>query len=342
MRTTIKAQEVADFLADFPLDDEDEIEDIPGMEEDREDPSDLLKTCSPTRWEVFVDGSSNKDESGLGLVFTTPKRKKMVHSFMLEFKATNNVTEYEAMIHALGMIVEMGIRDVRLTSDSHLVIRQISGKKDNRHSDALGYIFTMVTDSSIEGIGVMRIMMTSVPEKVDTKAYVAVTTADKYENGDWRKPIHQYLDTREFPKGRPEINKIKSKAATYELRDGVLYSKSYLGTLLRFLSKEEGHSILNEMHYEAAGNHSSGRSLTVRDKTMGYFWLYMNDDAKHMALIYNECQKFGKKIHAPAVTLNSVISSWPFAKWGIDIVGPLHVGSWHRKYLIVDTYYFTK
>ncbi|XP_026442284.1 uncharacterized protein LOC113341713 [Papaver somniferum] len=374
MRTAVKAQAVADFLADFPLDDESEIEDIPSMEEDREDPSDLLETCSSTRWEVFVDGSSNKDGSGLGIVFTTPKGKKMVHSFRLEFKATNNVTEYEAVIHALLLIVEMGIHDVRLTSDSQLVIRQISGeyaiydpvlqkywelaqfyinqipsikfrdicRKDNRHSDALAYIASMLTDSTIEGIRVMRILMPSIPESIDTKAYVAVTTTDKYEAGDWRKPIHQYLETGELPKGRPEINKIKSKAAAYELQDDVLYKKSYLGPLLRCLSKEEGHSILNELHYGVPGNHSSGRSLATRSKTMGYFWPYMNEDAKHMALICDECQKFVKKIHAPAVTLNSVIRPWPFAKWRIDIVGPLHVGSGQRNYLIVATDYFTK
>ncbi|XP_026383610.1 uncharacterized protein LOC113279117 [Papaver somniferum] len=370
MRTAVKAQAVADFLADFSLDDEDEIEDIPGMEEDREDPSDLLETCSPTRWEVFVDGSSNKDGSGLGLVFTTPKGKKMFHSFRLEFKATNNVTEYKAVIHALRIIVEMGIHDVRLTSDSQLVIRQINGKyaihdpvlqkywelaqfyigqipnikfrhicrKDNRHSDALAYIASMLTDSSIEGIRVMRILMPSVPEPVDTKAYIEVTTADKYKDGDWQKPIHQYLEMGEFPKGRPEINKIKSKAAAHELRDGVLYRKSYLGPLLRCLRKEDGNSILNELHYGVADNHSSARSLATRAKTMGYFWPYMNEDTKHMALICDECQKFGKKIHAPAVTL---INPWPFAKWGIN-VGPLHVGSGQRKYLIVATDYFTK
>ncbi|XP_026416093.1 uncharacterized protein LOC113311475 [Papaver somniferum] len=365
MRITVKAQAVADFLEDFPLDDEEGVDDIPGMEEDREDPSDLLETCSSTRWGAFVDGSSNKDGSGLGLVFTTPKGKKMVHSFKMEFKATNNVTEYEAVIHALRMIVEMGIHDVRLTSDSQLVIRQITGqyaihdpvlqkywelaqfyigqipniklrhicRKDNRHSDALAYIASMLTDSSIEGIRVMRIMMPSFPEPVDTKAYVAVTTADKYENDDWRKPIHQYLETGEFPKGRPEISKVKSKEAAYELRDGVLYRKSYLGPLFRCLRKEEGHSILNELHYGAAGNHSSGRSLAARAKTMGYFWPYMNDDAKHIELACDEFQKFGKKIHAPAVTLNLVISPCPFAKWGIDIVGPLHVGSGAEKIL---------
>ncbi|XP_026398598.1 uncharacterized protein LOC113294417 [Papaver somniferum] len=355
MRTTVKAQVVADFLEDFPLSDEDEVEDIPGMEEDQEDPADLLEASIPSRWEVFVDGASNKDGSGLGIVFTTPKGRKMVHSFRLEFKATNNVTEYEAAIHALRLIVEMGIQDVRLTNDSQLVIRQITGKyaihdpilqkyweiaqfyidqipsikfrhicrKDNRHSYALEYIASQLTDPSVEGIRVMRLLAPSIPETPKVHVDVAINTADRYPDEDWRKTIHSYLETGELPKGRPEINKVKSKSAAYELRDGILYRKSYLGPLLRCLSKEEGQTILNELYYGAAGNHSSGRSLSARAKTMGYFWPHMNDDAKQMAQACEECQRFGKKIHAPSVTLDSVVSSWPFAKWGIDIVGPL-------------------
>ncbi|XP_026430824.1 uncharacterized protein LOC113327926 [Papaver somniferum] len=196
MRTAVKAQVVADFLADFPLSDEDEVEDIPGMEEYREDPADLLEASSPTRWEFFVNGSLNKDGSVLGLVFTTPEGMKIVHSFRLEFKETNNVTEYEAVIHALSIVVEMGLQDVRLTSDSQLAIRQITDKyaihepilqkywelaqfyidqipnikfrhiisKDNRHSDALSYIASRLTDPTVEGIRVVRLLTPSIPE----------------------------------------------------------------------------------------------------------------------------------------------------------------------------------
>ncbi|XP_026399840.1 uncharacterized protein LOC113295732 [Papaver somniferum] len=344
------------------------------MEEDREDPADLLEASIPTRWEVFVDGASNKYGSGLGIVFTIPKGMKIIHSFRLEFKATNNATEYEVVIHALRIIVEMRLHDVRLTSDSQLAIRKITGKyaihdpilqkywelsqfyidqipntkfrhicrKDNRHSNILSYITSQLTDPSVEGIRVVRLLTPSIPEVPEIRIDVEVNTTDRYQEGYWRKPIYLYLETGKLPRGRPEINKVKSKSVAYELRDGILYRKSYLGPLLRCLSKDEGQSILNELHYGAVGNHSSGRSLSARAKTMGYIWSYMNDDAKRMAQACEECQRYGKKIHAPSVTLNSVVSPWPFAKWGIDIVGPLHVGSGQRKYLIVATDYFTK
>src|SRR3954463_8450880 len=35
------------------------------------------------------------------------------------------------------------------------------------------------------------------------------------------------------------------------------------------------------------------------------------------------CQKFSSGPHAPASELKTIPLSWPFATWGIDMVGPL-------------------
>jgi hypothetical protein len=36
----------------------------------------------------------------------------------------------------------------------------------------------------------------------------------------------------------------------------------------------------------------------------------------------DKCQKFAPRIHQPARELNPLSSPWPFAQWGLDIVGP--------------------
>ena len=36
------------------------------------------------------------------------------------------------------------------------------------------------------------------------------------------------------------------------------------------------------------------------------------------------------------------MSPWPFAQWGIDIVGPLSTALAHKKLLLVATDYFSK
>ena len=47
-------------------------------------------------------------------------------------------------------------------------------------------------------------------------------------------------------------------------------------------------------------------------------------------------------IHQPAVELNPLSSPWPFAQWGLDIVGPLPRAPGNKKFLITATDYFTK
>ena len=40
--------------------------------------------------------------------------------------------------------------------------------------------------------------------------------------------------------------------------------------------------------------------------------------------------------------LNPLSSPWPFAQWGLDIVGPFPKAVGNKKYLLVCTNYFTK
>ena len=45
---------------------------------------------------------------------------------------------------------------------------------------------------------------------------------------------------------------------------------------------------------------------------------------------------------APPNELKSLSSPWPFAWWGLDLLGPFVVGTNQNKYLIVAVDYFTK
>ena len=44
----------------------------------------------------------------------------------------------------------------------------------------------------------------------------------------------------------------------------------------------------------------------------------------------------------PAQDLATITSPWPFAQWGIDIVGPLPTAQAQKKLLLVSTDYFSK
>lgn len=166
--SSLKSQVIADFIVDFPLEEDDTTSEMTNIDEDCTNPEDLLKEDNSRRWEIFVDGSVNSQGNGIGIVFTSPTGERIVHCFRLEYDTTNN----ETVIHGLRLAVEMGLDDVRLTSDSQIVVRQMDGRykvnylalqkysqlvkqysdaipkiiwrhiclMDNRHADALAFI----------------------------------------------------------------------------------------------------------------------------------------------------------------------------------------------------------
>ena len=56
----------------------------------------------------------------------------------------------------------------------------------------------------------------------------------------------------------------------------------------------------------------------------------------------DKCQKHSPIIHRPGANLSSLTSPWPFAQWGLDILGAFSKASGSRKFLLVATDYFTK
>ena len=48
------------------------------------------------------------------------------------------------------------------------------------------------------------------------------------------------------------------------------------------------------------------------------------------------------KIRAPATNLQTIEPTWPFARWGIDIIGKLPLAQGNFQYAVVAVEYFTK
>ena len=56
----------------------------------------------------------------------------------------------------------------------------------------------------------------------------------------------------------------------------------------------------------------------------------------------DQCQRFASSIHQPGGVLNLLSSPWPFAQWGLDIIGPFPKAAGNKRYLLIGTDYFTK
>ena len=100
--------------------------------------------------------------------------------------------------------------------------------------------------------------------------------------------------------------------------------------------------MLGELHEGICGNHLGGRTLTHRAHTQGYCWPTMRVDAVNYTRKCDHCQQLAPVLKSPVQDLIYISSPWPFAQWGIDIVGPLPTSPAQKKLLLVATDYFSK
>jgi len=100
--------------------------------------------------------------------------------------------------------------------------------------------------------------------------------------------------------------------------------------------------VLKEIHEGVCGSHSGGRMLAHKAVRAGYYWPTMNQESMEMVQSCDKCQRFAKLQTKPPAKLNSVSSPWPFAQWGVDIVGPMPTGKGNCRFLVVAVDYFTK
>src|SRR6266536_3621425 len=107
--TTIKSQALADFLVDWA-----ETQYLPPAPDS-------------THWLMHFDGSKMRPGLGASIVLTSPKGDKLKYTLQIHFAASNNVAEYEALVHGLWLAKELGIRRILCYGDSDLVVLQSSG-----------------------------------------------------------------------------------------------------------------------------------------------------------------------------------------------------------------------
>ena len=124
-RTTIKSQVLADFVADWT----EVMASTPLLESQY--------------WIMHFDGSKMKEGSGAGVVLKSSKGDKLSYVLQIHFNDTNNVAEYEALLHGLHMTKELGIKRILCYGDSDLVVQQLDGAWDTKRPTMAEYMRTV-------------------------------------------------------------------------------------------------------------------------------------------------------------------------------------------------------
>ena len=134
LRSTIKAQTLADFVAEFTP--------INAPASNSNPPAHMLQSDNFLCWTLFVDGSSNQAGSGAGLLLLSPppERVQINYALRLMFSASNNEAEYEALIAGLKLAKALGVRHINIYSDSQLVVCQVTSQYQAKEERMISYL----------------------------------------------------------------------------------------------------------------------------------------------------------------------------------------------------------
>ena len=72
-------------------------------------------------WSLYVDNASNVKGSGVGIILLGPDNVTLELFLKLNYKASNNKVEYEALIAGLKLAREVRAKKLRCYTDSQLV-----------------------------------------------------------------------------------------------------------------------------------------------------------------------------------------------------------------------------
>jgi hypothetical protein len=115
-RHAIKSQVLADFIVEWRPPPS-----APGGPDPGLDPT-PVKPRGPVftepHWTFFFDGSARQQVGGAGVVLIDPSGDQVKYMVHLEFKATNNMAEYEALIFGLSATLPLRIRQLLVKGDS--------------------------------------------------------------------------------------------------------------------------------------------------------------------------------------------------------------------------------
>jgi ribonuclease HI len=311
---------------------------------------------------VSIDGSSTKEISGAGVILVSPEGDKFEYALQLRFRATNNEAEYEALLAGLRLSKSMGIKALTIKSDSQLIVGQVKSEYEAKEDRMKKYLTTVKTllahfkkvellqiprEDNVAADRLARLASSGIEIDGFIEIQGRPSTEEEIVNSitintTWMSPIIRYLKEGTLLTDRTEAHKLRIRASHFRLLGGILYKMGFSRPHLRCLSPEEANYVIREVHEGICGNHSGARSLAHKLTRAGYYWPSLLHDATQYVKTCDKCQRFANIPRVPPEEITPITSPWPFAQWGLDIMGPFPVGTKQAKFLVVAIDYFTK
>ncbi|XP_004295616.1 PREDICTED: uncharacterized protein LOC101299459 [Fragaria vesca subsp. vesca] len=328
-----------------------------------------------TPWTLYFDGSRTDTAAGAGIAIENPVGDRFSYSFQLDFKCTNNQTEYEALIIRLEILLDLGVCEVQVFGDSLLVVNQLVEKFkclssslepylrkafevldqfDNVYIEHIPREFNFAANelaqvasglSLRDGVRqrLLKVERRTLPSFIARRQFQAdtpeVAALDPIDE-DWRLPFIAYLQN---PNDATHSRQIHFLALNFVLRNGELHQLGEDGNDFRCVYGNEAKRLMREVHCGVCVSHQAGPKIHWLIHRHRYYWPTILKDCIAFAKGCQDCQAHGPVQHIPNIPLQPIIKPWPGRGWAIDFVGIIHPhSSEQHKFIIVATDFFTK
>jgi ribonuclease HI len=321
---------------------------------------------------MYFDGSLKLQGAGAGILFIAPRGEQLKYTLQLLFPASNNAVEYEALIHGLNIAVSLGIKKLMVYGDSLVVISQIN-KDWDCSTNSMGKYCAAVRklEDRFEGLEFhhvgrdrnaaadalskkLRSSRAQVPPRIfvqevscpsillDRAEECNILSQQESNPNDLREPIIRYIKNEEELDDKSAAERITRQSAHYTLIGGTLYRRGATGVLMKCIHSAIGKQLLEEIHAGQCGVHAASRTLVGKAFRSIFYWPTTKSDAAELVQRCEACQFLSKQQHLPTQQLHTIPITWPFACWGLDMIGPFKKAQGGYTHILVAIDKFTK
>ncbi|XP_070010797.1 uncharacterized protein [Nicotiana sylvestris] len=262
-------------------------------------------------WRMFFDGAANFKGVGIGAILVSKTGQHYPVSAKIRFPCTNNMAEYEACIMGLNLAIDMNIQELLVIGDSDLLVHQVLGEWATKNTKILSYLQhvqeSMKRFTKKEFKHIPRIQN----EFADALATLSSMIQHLDKNFIDPIPVRIYNQPAYCAHVQKETN-----------------GNPWFHDIKEYLAKGE---------YSEHANHT--QKCTLQRLSNHFF--------QSGGILYvqkcQQCQVHADMIRVPPNELNATSAPWPFAAWGMDVIGPIEPSaSNEHMFILVAIDYFTK
>uniref|UniRef100_A0A2N9GBC9 Integrase catalytic domain-containing protein n=1 Tax=Fagus sylvatica TaxID=28930 RepID=A0A2N9GBC9_FAGSY len=236
---------------------------------------------------------------------------------VLRFRATNNEAEYEALLAGLKLSKSMGIKALTVKSDSQLIVGQVKGEYEAKEDRMKKYL-TVVKDllTHFEKVELLQI-----PREDNVAADHLARLASSGIEIDGFIEIQGRPSTEEEETGRSTQAQNKSFSLPVDgghpLQDGLSHDPTLDVCHLKKRTMSSKKSMMGSVETIQGQDlwRTSSQELAITGRLF-----YMTPP--NMLKLATSANASPMSQRVPPEEITPITSPWPFAQWGLDVMGP--------------------